>query len=175
MVTTMFRSRKAYYFFGFLCTVLGFVLDRITKILATGLLGKPDIILIPGVLQFHYLENTGAAFSLLNGQFTFFFITTPILCIVILVLLSKLPYDNRRYFPLWLIGFLMLAGALGNLYDRIAYRYVIDFIYFSLIDFPVFNVADIYVTVSVTVLVILVLFFYKESEINEIFDNEKKS
>jgi signal peptidase II len=172
MVTTMFRSRKAYYFFGFLCTVLGFVLDRITKILATGLLGKPDIILIPGVLQVHYLESTGAAFSLLNGQFTFFFITTPILCIVILFLLSKLPYDNRRYFPLWLIGFLMLAGALGNLYDRIAYRYVIDFIYFSLINFPVFNVADIYVTCGLIVFVFLYIFFYKENEL-EVFYRKK--
>lgn len=169
----MFRSRKAYYLFGLLCTVLGFALDRITKVLATGLMGKPDIILIPGVLQFHYLENTGAAFSLLNGQFVFFFITTPLLCILILFLLSKLPFDNRRYFPLWLIGFLMLAGALGNLYDRIVYRYVIDFIYFSLINFPVFNVADIYVTCGLILFVLLYIFFYKENEL-EVFYRKKE-
>lgn len=161
----MFRSRTQYYVLGFLCTLLGFVLDRATKIAATGLKGTSDFILIPGVLQFHYLENTGAAFSLLNGQFTFFFIVTPVLCALILFVLAKLPYDNKRYFPLWIIGFLMLAGALGNLVDRICYRYVIDFIYFSLINFPVFNVADIYVTCGIIVFVLLYIFYYKDNEL----------
>ena len=158
----MFHSRKSYFITGLFVTILGFLLDRVSKVFAMGLQGQTDIVLIPGVLQFHYLENTGAAFSLLNGQFGFFFIVTPILCLLILFLLSKLPYDNKRYFPLWLIGFLMLAGALGNFVDRIVYRYVIDFIYFSLINFPVFNVADIYVTCGLIVFLILYIFYYKD-------------
>ena len=57
------------------------------------------------------------------------------------------------------------AGAAGNLYDRITLKYVRDFIYFSLIDFPVFNVADIYVTCSVFVLAFLIFFYYKEEDL----------
>lgn len=60
--------------------------------------------------------------------------------------------------------FFLTSGALGNLIDRIRLKYVIDFIYFSLIDFPVFNVADIYVTVSMIVLLLLVLFYYKDED-----------
>ena len=59
------------------------------------------------------------------------------------------------------------AGAVGNLIDRIQLGYVRDFIYFSIIDFPVFNVADIYVTVSTALLVILVLFYYREEDFND--------
>ncbi len=170
----MFRSRKSFYIIGFLLTIAGFALDRITKLWALSIQGKEDVIVIDGVLQFHYLENTGAAFSLLNGKFTFFFIVTPILCILILFLLSKIPYDNKRYLPIWIIGFLILAGAAGNFYDRLVYRYVIDFIYFSLIHFPVFNVADIYVTCGVIVFALLYMFYYKENEL-ETFYRKKKA
>ena len=169
----MFRSRKSFYLFGLLVTVLGFALDRFTKYLALGLKDGSDVILIPGALQFHYLENQGAAFSVLTGQFAFFFITTPILCALILFLLSRLPYDNKRYFPLWIIGFLMLAGALGNFYDRIRFRYVIDFIYVSLINFPVFNVADIYVTCGIIAFLLLYIFYYKDNELEAYYKRSK--
>ena len=130
-------------------------LDQFTKVLAKGyLMGHKDKILIPGVLQLHYLENQGAAFSLLNGKLVFFYIITPVLCIAIAILYKKLP------------GILtaLMAGAIGNYIDRILYHKVTDFIYFSLIDFPVFNVADIYVTVSIVVLLILVFFYYKDED-----------
>lgn len=68
-------------------------------------------------------------------------------------------------FPLYVTLVVLLAGALGNFYDRLFQGYVIDFIYFSLIDFPVFNVADIYVTLSVIVLIVMVLFVYKGDEL----------
>ena len=75
---------------------------------------------------------------------------------------------KRRFFALQLILIFVAAGAVGNLMDRIALGYVTDFIYFELIDFPVFNVADCYITVSAFLLVFLVLFFYKEEEIDQI-------
>ena len=59
---------------------------------------------------------------------------------------------------------MITAGGIGNLIDRVRLNYVVDFIYFSLIDFPVFNVADIYVTVSMFLLLILVLFYYKDED-----------
>ena len=60
---------------------------------------------------------------------------------------------------------LLAAGALGNLIDRMRYSYVVDFLYFKLIDFPVFNVADCYVTVGAVLLAVLILFVYKEEEL----------
>ena len=57
---------------------------------------------------------------------------------------------------------MIAAGAVGNMIDRVRYDYVVDFIYFSLIDFPTFNVADIYVTCGITVMVFLMFFRYKE-------------
>ena len=65
------------------------------------------------------------------------------------------------------------AGAIGNYIDRVSNNYVVDFIYFSLIDFPVFNVADIYVTVAIFFLLILILFYYKDEDLDEIKNNLK--
>ena len=158
-----------------LITILLVVLDQVTKALAvSGLKGKPSFVLIPGVLELMYLENDGAAFSMLKGQQWFFYLITAAFLIMAIWFTARTP-KRRRYDPLLICITVLVSGAIGNLIDRILHKYVVDFIYFSLIDFPVFNMADIYVTVSVTVLVILVLFFYKESEINEIFDIEKKS
>ena len=53
---------------------------------------------------------------------------------------------------------------MGNLIDRVWHHYVVDFIYFSLINFPVFNIADCYVTVSVIIFIILILFVYKNED-----------
>ena len=63
---------------------------------------------------------------------------------------------------------LIAGGAIGNSIDRMRLGYVIDFFYFKLIDFPVFNVADIFVTVSVVLLIFFILFFYKEEDLDKI-------
>ena len=59
---------------------------------------------------------------------------------------------------------LILSGAIGNLIDRIAYGYVVDFLYFKLINFPIFNVADCYVVIGACLMFLFVLFVYKEPE-----------
>ena len=64
---------------------------------------------------------------------------------------------------------LILSGAFGNCIDRIRLNYVVDFLYFKLINFPIFNVADIYVTVAAFLLVILILIYYKEDDLERIF------
>ena len=84
---------------------------------------------------------------------------------MILYFLIRLPATKKYHvlrFCLVTIG----AGAIGNLYDRIMLGYVIDFLYFIYIDFPIFNVADIYVTVSAAMLVILFLFIYKDEDLD---------
>ena len=70
-----------------------------------------------------------------------------------------------RYLPLLLVCELIFSGAIGNFIDRVRQQYVVDFIYFSPIDFPVFNVADIYVTVGCALMVVLFLFYYKDEEL----------
>ena len=69
---------------------------------------------------------------------------------------------------------IVFAGAMGNFIDRVFRGYVVDFIYFSLIDFPTFNVADIYVTVAAFMLVVLILFFYQEEDLNRVFSKKKE-
>lgn len=169
----MFYKKKGITSFIFaLAFVLVLILfDQFTKDLAVSfLMNKDDFILIPGVLQFHYLENTGAAFSLLEGQQVLFAIITPILLLFIIYLLFRMP-RVKKYTALNYVLLFLIAGAIGNYIDRIINHYVVDFIYFSLIDFPVFNVADCYVTVSVIILFFLVLFYYKDEDFEEIKQN----
>ncbi|MDY2590860.1 MAG: signal peptidase II, partial [Agathobacter sp.] len=66
------------------------------------------------------------------------------------------------------------AGAIGNLIDRIVNNYVVDFFYFKLIDFPIFNVADIYVTIAAFLFIVLGFFYYKEEDFEIIFSKSKK-
>ena len=156
----------------YILAIIGFAilvfLDQWTKQLAVShLMNQGDIILIPGILQLHYLENTGAAFSIMENKTIFFCIITPVLCALMIYLFIKLP-DKKEYGFLRLILVFLLAGAIGNFIDRISYHYVVDFIYFSLINFPVFNVADIYVTCAVALFVILFLFYYKETDLDRL-------
>ncbi len=159
--------RKRLFPLLFIIVLIG--LDQCSKGWAVYMLrGKEDRVLIPGVLSFHYLENTGAAFSALEGATWVFLAITPVMIAGILWILFRLP-AKRRFFPLRISCWFLLAGAVGNLIDRIGQGYVVDFIYFSLINFPVFNVADIYVTVSVFFIILMLLFYYREEDLGKIF------
>ena len=72
---------------------------------------------------------------------------------------------TRRYYLLRICAVLVCAGAFGNLIDRIRLNYVVDFFYFELIDFPIFNVADCYVVVACILFAFSILFYYKEEEL----------
>lgn len=139
-------------------------LDQGSKYLVlTRLRNSPDIILIPGVLQLHYLENRGMAFGLLEGKIPVFVILCVLFFGVFFYVYARIPRTGY-YLPLTITSLIMVSGALGNFIDRVFRKYVVDFIYFSLIDFPVFNMADIYVVCSGILLVILVCFKYKNDE-----------
>ena len=137
-------------------------LDQYTKYLASAFLRpKGAILLIPGVLELRYLENRGAAFGILQNR-QWVFIVFAFACIIICgVILYRLAAAGRHAASRVCLAFLA-AGAAGNLIDRRSHGYVIDFIYFSLIHFPIFNLADVYVSLSTVALVVLVIFFYKE-------------
>lgn len=140
------------------------LLDQITKSLAvTYLKDKQALVIWNQIFEFHYLENRGAAFGMLQDQKIFFVIIAVIMLAAIAYILIKLP-RTPHYFPLEILLVLIASGAVGNMIDRISLGYVVDFFYFKLIDFPIFNVADIYVSVSCVLLAVLLLFFYKEQD-----------
>ena len=162
--------------------ILFFVLlaiDQLTKYWAVQVLKeKPAIVLIPNVLEFRYLENKGAAFGFFqNKQWLFFVITAVVLAVIIFIWIRVIRQSKKyitlgtdkfrrktfsdRSFLNYILVFLA-AGAVGNLIDRIAHTYVVDFIYFRLINFPIFNFADICVSLSAVMLVIFFIFIYKD-------------
>ncbi len=164
------REIPAWWLIGMVfASVLLVLLDQVVKYQAVvNLKGQDAIVVIPGVLEFLYLENHGAAFSMLQDQQWFFYILTAVFLAAAVWFIRKIP-KKQKFRPLIRAVFILCAGAVGNLIDRILYRYVVDFIYFSLIDFPVFNIADIYVTLSVIAIILLVLFHYKDEDFKEIF------
>lgn len=195
------RKTKKYMGYSGLLVILLIAIDQFTKWLAyTHLYQKPDVSVIDGVFQLKYLENDSAAFSLdpvsilqrifyfsyfdshpeafLMAKMIFFAVLTIVVLVLLAIVYQRIPL-NRRFLPLNIIAVGIFAGAAGNLIDRVIHHYVIDFFYFSLINFPVFNVADIYVTLSAIALIIVVLFYYKEEDFSLIFtgklQDEKES
>ena len=145
-------------------TVLLVIFDQFTKYLAVLFLKDQDpFVILPGVFELHYLENRGMAFGLFEGKIPVFVILCVLFFCVFFYVYARIPRTGY-YLPLTITSLIMVSGALGNFIDRVFRKYVVDFIYFSLIDFPVFNMADIYVVCSGILLVILVCFKYKNDE-----------
>ncbi len=158
-------SKKRYYSLFIIYMAVLVIFDQITKLIARTTLSAGDIDIIPGVLQLHLLYNTGAAFSILTGKTIVFYVLTPVIAAVIIYFFIRLPFE-KKYLPMAFVLTSLVAGATGNYIDRLVFSKVTDFIYFSIINFPVFNVADIYVTISVIVLLVLILFYYKDEELS---------
>ena len=150
-------------------------LDQLSKMWAVETL-RPmlpkSIDIIKGVFELHYLENTGMAFGLFANQQIFFYIVTGIFVIIGGYILYKTP-ENKRFLPMNIIVTVILAGAFGNLIDRAMNQYVVDFLYFSLIDFPIFNVADCYVTIGVILVAVWMVFVYKDAELKMVYGFKK--
>ncbi len=152
------EKKRLFLCLDLLILILGCVLDQASKYWAvTALKGKEAIELIPGVLELRYLENRGAAFGMLQGGKPFFLIITPIILIGIVYVLLRMPAVGK-YRILHLLLSCVAVGAVGNLIDRVRLEYVVDFIYISLIDFPIFNVADMFVSIACVAGVCLILF-----------------
>lgn len=156
---------KKFSKFIILTAILVF-LDQWTKTLAVKyLMGNSGISIIPGVFRLQYLENRGAAFGMLQNQQSFFALMTIIVLSLLIFLYYKLP-ASKRYMPLEYNIILLVSGAIGNFIDRTTQSYVVDFLYFELIDFPIFNVADCYVVIATAIFALLILFYYKEEELS---------
>ena len=158
-------KQKRSFFTSFL---IGFVilvgLDQWTKGLAVKhLMNQPPFVIWDGVFELLYSENRGAAFGMMQGKQFFFFLIALVVLAAVVYLLWKMPVTERSM-PMAVCLMMVSAGAVGNMIDRIGQGYVVDFLYFKLINFPIFNVADCYVTISAFLLILLVFFYYREEE-----------
>lgn len=139
----------------YLTSVLVLLIDQIVKLLIkTNMNLNEEISIIPNFFSIQYLKNTGAAFSILENQ-TILLAITSIICISVIIYYLK--KEENLTTAMYLSFGLVLGGILGNLIDRIVYQGVIDFLSFQIFNynFPVFNIADIGITIGVLLLIII--------------------
>ncbi len=131
-------------------------LDQLIKFLVlTNIKPQNAVPVIDGIIRFRYVENTGAAFSMLSDNTWILSIVTGVLIIGIIVYLIL----GKSSSKLETVSLVMIAaGGIGNLIDRIFRGFVVDFIEYLFMEWGVFNFADILVTVGAVLLVISVLF-----------------
>ena len=141
--------------------VLIFVSDRLSKLWVMNNVSLGERFWgIDGFLGFMYTQNKGAAFSIMSGKLGLLSVVSVLFCVgVIVYWIVKKPSNKLLCSAL----VLMVSGAAGNAVDRIMYGYVVDFIATEFIDFPVFNIADIAITVGAALLV-LYAFLYDENK-----------
>ena len=169
------KHKKNFIIFDFLMTVALIIIDQYTKHLAVlHLKDKPAFSIIDGVFELNYLENRGAAFGMLQNQKGFFLLVSCIVLIAIGYILVKMPED-KKYNIMHILLVLIASGAIGNMIDRIRLEYVVDFFYFVLINFPIFNMADIYVSVACVLLAVIMLFVYKDEDLDFLSFRTKKT
>lgn len=191
------KKTNKQFFLSSVFVVILVAIDQLTKRLAVFYLkNKPAIPIIKDVFELEYLENTSAAFGMdpisfmhrifqfnvfnnnpelyLNVRMGFFYLLTVAMIWLLGLFYLRIPNEKRFRYLDWIILF-MVAGAIGNFIDRVVQQYVVDFLYFKLINFPIFNVADIYVTCAALSLLILGLIYYKDEDIERIFPSKKKT
>lgn len=143
---SMFKSTRMRIVFFWLVVIIAVLIDQATKAAAIEVLEDGPKVLIPHVVNLIHVENTGAAFSIGEGA-------NPLFIIVALVFIGAACYFvvNEKDLPfniVFSVG-MVAGGGLGNMIDRIMNGSVTDFLSFAFIDFPVFNVADMFVTVGI--------------------------
>ena len=152
-------------FVAIIVVMLVLVFDMLTKYLLIGSL-IPNVgdqaSFIEGFINFVHVQNDGASGGILGGQTALLIVITLVLLgVLIWYYLLKLKDQQNKYLTLLSVAMGMIfGGSLGNLYDRVIFGYVRDFINFQFINFPVFNIADSAITIGVILLVIYFLCEY---------------
>ena len=159
-----FKDRK------WLFAAVGIILiDQIVKYFVCNNMSQSDsTVIIPHILNFIYVKNTGAAFSIMSDKTVFLGIVSVLFCVAVLIF-WHFQKPSHTLFKISLT--LLFAGAFANAVDRIWRGFVVDFIETAFIKFPVFNIADIAITVGTVLLMIYLLFFDKVGNNNGETDN----
>lgn len=133
---------------------IAFVIDRLTKIIATHTLTHGRVTAIPGILSWSLTHNTGIAFSMFSGKHLITILLTACMLIALIVYILRHPELSIAVRTgLWMA----IGGGAGNLLDRILYGSVIDFIRPDFIHFSIFNAADIFVCCGCAIAVLFLL------------------
>ena len=147
------KEQKKYNIIIAVLLLLVVALDQVSKFLLT----DKNFVIIKNFISVLYKQNTGAAWSILEGQVILLCIIT----FVFLVMLVVFDHYFKEKNTLYSIAYgLVLGGALGNLFDRMVYGFVRDFIKLDFIEFPIFNIADSALTIGVICFLIFFIFFY---------------
>lgn len=149
--------------FVILIALLTVFLDIVSKYLTLQLLipAGGEVVVIPYVLNFCYVENRGAAFGILKDH-RWVFMTVSIILIALLIVMLKNTNITHKLFLTSVA--MILGGGIGNMIDRIFVGYVVDFLKVTFIDFPVFNIADSAVVVGTALLALYFIFFDKSAK-----------
>ena len=140
-------------------------LDQLTKYLTVSTIPfRETVEWIPNVLSFTHHRNTGAAWGILEGQMLFFYIVTVVVVGVVIYYLHTL---GKQDILIGLSLSTILGGAIGNFIDRLIQQYVVDMIKLDFINFPIFNIADIALSVGVGLMIVYLV-------IDEIRNHKKK-
>ena len=135
--------------------------DQITKYFTVACIGLGERVpFIPGLVRLTYVQNTGAAFSAFRGQQWLFALIFLVFTGLILFEYFKKPMPFTR-FERWCIA-AIYGGGLGNMIDRVRFGYVVDMIETEFITFPVFNVADCFITCGCIAMMLSLVFINKE-------------
>ncbi len=151
--------------------IVAVILDQLSKYIVVQNIELYETVpFIKGFMSFYHTRNTGAAFSMLADRRWVFMVFSVISMGLIIYLLVK---EYRRH-PLMNIALgMILGGGIGNMIDRIALGYVVDFFHTDFIDFAVFNVADCFITVGAVLLGVYVIFF--EPKVEKRLEAERKA
>ena len=149
-----------------IAVVILILLDQGAKFWALASL-KPihNMTLVEGFMDLTFVENRGVAFGMFSGQRWFILLLTGIIAAGLIWFYKAMP-KKKEYFPLRVSLVMVLSGAIGNIIDRLFRGYVVDFFEFTFFEWPVFNVADIYVVVGVTLLALMILFVVKDEDLD---------
>lgn len=144
--------------------VLVLVIDQLTKLWARNTLPGAPVVVWKDVFSFRLIYNTGASFGIFQNKTLALTIFSIIGMLAIGVFYFWLP-KVKKMRPMRLTLAMIIAGGIGNIIDRVLFGKVTDMISFDLINFPVFNVADIGVTCGAIVMCILWIFYYKDEDL----------
>ena len=158
-------SRNRIIFFA--CAIGLFLVDRITKEVLNSSFQPGDVIApnVLGLFQFNMVHNTGAAWGMFADGTVALIVISFVVCIIVAFYARFLASDDS-ILDMVSLG-LVLAGGLGNLYDRAMYGYVVDFITPTFVTFPTFNVADIGVTVGIALFIVSLIVSLKREFLRE--------
>lgn len=142
-------------------TALIVAADQVAKYVVSATMRVGDVALSLGLFDITYIKNEGAAFSILSGRMSLLSVISIVFCLAVIVWWIKKKPTNKL---MCLSVSMMFAGALSNAVDRIFRGFVVDYIHTTFMNFPVFNIADIAITLGAALLILYEIIFDKEAK-----------